>query len=361
MARTPKTSEKTIASLKHDEKRLNNPTAELATLFEQQAEMDGDLARDLHVARDRPLAKGEKRPRDPDRDPQIVWSNAKVRLTQAQLQTLARGEQVDLSEAQLTWRGKDAKDWSDLVVNAPPLYIQEKLHPKAIVDDLKRRSSAKRAKETEAPDLFADFNGLDDPEAVTEFYQHSKHWQNRMILGDSLQVMASLAEREALRGKVQCIYFDPPYGIKFNSNWQVSTLSRDVKDGKAADVSREPEQVKAFRDTWKDSIHSYLTYLRDRLAVARELLAESGSIFVQIGDKNVHRVRAVMDEIFGESNCCAQITLVKTASQTAELISGTADYVLWYAKNRSVVKFRPPLSEILNRDSTNRGVYQVLA
>ena len=126
-------------------------------------------------------------------------------------------------------------------------------------------------------DLFKDFNGLDDPEARTEFYQHSQHWSNRMILGDSLQVMASLAEREHLRGQVQCIYFDPPYGIKFNSNWQVSTQSRDVKDGKASDISREPEQVKAFRDTWVDGIHSYLTYLRDRLTVARDLLTESGS------------------------------------------------------------------------------------
>ena len=123
-----------------------------------------------------------------------------------------------------------------------------------------------------------------------------------MILGDSLQVMASLAEREGLRGKVQCIYLDPPYGIKFNSNFQWSTTSRDVKDGKAEHISREPEQVKAFRDTWRDGVHSYLTYLRDRLTVARDLLAETGSIFVQIGDENVHRVRALMDEVFGEDN-----------------------------------------------------------
>ena len=136
----------------------------------------------------------------------------------------------------------------------------------------------------------------------TEFYQHDQNWSNRMILGDSLQVMASLAEREGLRGKVQCIYFDPPYGIKFNSNFQWSTTSRDVKDGNADHITREPEQVKAFRDTWRDGIHSYLTYLRDRLTVARDLLTDSGSIFVQIGDENVHRVRAVMDEVFGDDN-----------------------------------------------------------
>ena len=138
----------------------------------------------------------------------------------------------------------------------------------------------------------------------TEFYQHDQNWSNRMILGDSLQVMASLAEREGLRGKVQCIYFDPPYGIKFNSNFQWSTTSRDVKDGNAGHITREPEQVKAFRDTWRDGIHSYLTYLRDRLTVARDLLTDSGSIFVQIGDENVHRVRALMDEVFGDDNFC---------------------------------------------------------
>jgi adenine-specific DNA-methyltransferase len=152
--------------------------------------------------------------------------------------------------------------------------------------------------------------------------------------------MASLVERENLRGKVQCIYFDPPYGIRFNSNWQVSTLSRDVKDGKQTDVTREPEQVKAFRDTWKHGIHSYLTYLRDRLTVARELLTESGSIFVQIGDENVHRVRAVMDEVFGEKNAVSIITLKKTTSASGELLSAVTDFVVWYAKSKGQVKYR---------------------
>jgi adenine-specific DNA-methyltransferase len=251
-------------------------------------------------------------------------------------------------DPQLVWRGKDAQDFASLVVQAAPLYIQEKVHPKVLVDDLRRQSE--RRKEVQAQqqmgatvDLFADFNGLPSEAARTEFYQHDAHWANRFILGDSLQVMASLAEREGLRGKVQCIYFDPPYGIKFNSNFQWSTTSRDVKDGNAEHITREPEQVKAFRDTWRDGIHSYLTYLRDRLTVARDLLTESGSIFVQIGDENVHRVRAVMDEVFGDGNICAEITIVKTASQSAELIAGTADYVLWYARDRSNVKFRNPL------------------
>jgi adenine-specific DNA-methyltransferase len=201
-----------------------------------------------------------------------------------------------------------------------------------------------RESEAAIPDLFADFNGI-TPEQRAEFYQHDQHWSNRMILGDSLQVMASLSERESLKGKVQCIYFDPPYGIKFNSNWQVSTQSRDVKDGKQMDISREPEQVKAFRDTWKDGIHSYLTYLRDRLTAMRDLLTESGSIFIQIGDENVHRVRALMDEVFGAYNIIAEIINSTTTSSSAQYIDSTADYILWYGRNRAVTKYRPLLLE----------------
>ena len=224
-------------------------------------------------------------------------------------------------DPQLVWRGKDEQDAADLVVQAPPLYIQEKVHPKVLVDDLLRQSKARRDEEADAaPDLFADFNGLPSEDARTEFYRHDANWSNRMILGDSLQAMASLAEREGLRGKVQCIYIDPPYGIRFNSNFQWSTTSRDVKDGNAAHITREPEQVKAFRDTWRDGIHSYLTYLRDRLTVARDLLAESGSVFVQIGDENVHRVRALMDEVFGEHNLISLICLQKTGGQETSFI-----------------------------------------
>lgn len=166
-----------------------------------------------------------------------------------------------------------------------------------------------------------------------------------MILGDSLQVMASLSERESLRGKVQCVYFDPPYGIKFNSNWQVSTLSRDVKDGKQTDISREPEQVKAFRDTWKDGIHSYLTYLRDRLTAMRDLLTESGSIFVQIGDEHVHRVRAVLDEVFGESNFVSMLVFKKTGGQSSSAIANVNDFIVWYARDKARVKARPLYSK----------------
>jgi adenine-specific DNA-methyltransferase len=292
-------STKTVESLKHDEaKRKNIPTAEYQSVIQKEEEKPKTI----------------KYPRNTDLDPQLVW------------------------------RGKDEQDWSDLVVHAPPLYIQEKVQPKVLIDDLLRQTREQRDQEAGAQiDLFADFNGIPAGVDKTEFYQHDQNWSNRMILGDSLQVMASLAEREGLRGKVQCIYIDPPYGIKFNSNFQWSTTSRDVKDGNAGHITREPEQVKAFRDTWRDGIHSYLTYLRDRLTVARDLLTESGSIFVQIGDENVHRVRALMDEVFGEDNCVSLIGFAKTSGSTEEHLGQTTDYLLWFGKDKLRVKYRPAL------------------
>ena len=263
-------------------------------------------------------------------------------------------------DPQLVWRGKDEQNRSDLVVQAPPLFIQEKVHPKALIADLLRQTKDAEAERAASEagfqaNLFADFNGLPDEDARTEFYQHDANWSNRMILGDSLQVMASLAEREGLRGKVQCIYLDPPYGIKFNSNFQWSTTSLDVKDGKAEHITREPEQVKAFRDTWRDGIHSYLTYLRDRLTVARDLLTESGSIFVQIGDGNVHRVRVLMDEVFGERNFLALISTKTSGGSTGVFLSGVIGYLIWYGKNRDAVKFRRQFrSKILGGEGTEK-------
>ena len=339
MSRAPKSPKgpRPVETLVHADTRRNIPTAEFQSLAQQLEEQAPITA--AHYPRATPLPAGEARPRNADLDPQILWRGMRIRLTEAQCQQLQETGEIELGDAQIVWRGKDTQDWSDLVVNPPPIYIQEKVHPKAIIDGLRKEARARAEAKSDAPDLFGDFNGLSDPEARLEFYQHDQHWSNRMILGDSLQVMASLAEREGLRGKVQCIYFDPPYGIKFNSNWQVSTLSRDVKDGKREDVSREPEQVKAFRDTWKDGIHSYLTYLRDRLTVARELLAESGSLFIQIGDENVHRVRTLMDEVFGANNAISQIAYQKTTGATSDFLPGTLDYILWYARDKAKAKF----------------------
>jgi adenine-specific DNA-methyltransferase len=291
-----KSGKKTIAVLRHGDKRRNLPTAEFQEVMQEEEKTP------IQIAYER---------RNRDLDPQLVW------------------------------RGKDEQDWSDLIVHAPPLYIQEKVHPKVLIDDLEHESTQRAISEgTQTPDLFADFNGLPKDARATEFYQHDANWSNRMILGDSLQVMASLAEREGLRGKIQCIYVDPPYGIKFNSNFQWSTTTRDVKDGNASHITREPEQVKAFRDTWRDGIHSYLTYLRDRLSIARDLLADSGSIFVQIGDENVHRVRAVLDEVFGDKNFVSQISFVTTTSQTSKYLPPVSDLILWYAKSREAIKYR---------------------
>ena len=357
MARKP-TGPKDVEALRHGDTRINIPTAEMQSFF--QREEDHSPRPPTAYPRARPLEQGEVRLRDGDKDPQIVWNGMRISLSDAQIEKLTETGSVELGDAQLVWRGKDVQDWSDLIVQTPPLYIQEKIHPKAIIEDLKRQTAKSAAANTDAPglfdDLFADFNGV-PKDAASDFYQHPQHWSNRMILGDSLSVMASLAERERLKGKVQCIYFDPPYGIKFNSNWQVSTQSRDVKDGKQTDISREPEQVKAFRDTWRDGIHSYLTYLRDRLTVMRDLLTESGSIFVQIGDENVHRVRAVMDEVFGPENCITEIVNSTTTSSSSQFLDATADFIVWYAKDRNKTKYRPLLLD-KSGGSTTDALYR---
>ncbi len=280
-----------VDAITHSDKRANLPTADAHDFVAPEVEQPIPL----------------RYPRDPTLDPQLVW------------------------------KGKDEQDGEDLVAEAPAIYIQEKIDPRVIVENL--RETAKHAEEEPELTLFETFDGLDEMEIV-DFYRHEANWSNRMILGDSLNVMASLAEREALRGKVQMIYVDPPYGIKFGSNWQVSARKRDVKDGKLEDASREVEQIKAFRDTWELGIHSYLSYLRDRLAVAKDLLTESGSIFVQIGDENVHLVRSVMDEVFGSENFVSLITLKKTAGLGTDRMPAVSDFVVWYARNNETVKAR---------------------
>lgn len=281
-----------VEALTHDDKRPNIPTADAHSFVTPEIEQPRTL---LY-------------PRDSSLDPQLVW------------------------------KGKDDQDRKDFAVAAPPIYIQEKVDPRVLIENLRR--TADRPEDEPELTLFNDFDGLEEFDAI-DFYKHAANWSNRMVLGDSLQVMASLAEREDLRGKVQMIYMDPPYGIKFGSNWQVSTHKRDVKDGKLEDATREVEQIKAFRDTWELGIHSYLSYIRDRLQIARDLLSDSGSAFVQIGDTNVHVVRSVMDEVFGPENFVSQIAYTTTTSATSDLLPGTTDYVLWFAKARGMAKWRP--------------------
>src|SRR6267142_2856507 len=299
-----------ITSIRHKkDKRVNIPTEEL---------------RDF-VAEDEKAPKAMLYPRDPSLDPQLVW------------------------------KGKDEQDQAALEVPVVPIYIQEKVHPQALVENL--RNTAKAGEPEPELTLFDDFNGMNDAafDKKVDFYHHDQNWSNRMILGDSLLVMTSLAEKEGLKGKVQTIYFDPPYGIKFGSNWQVSTRKRDVKDGKAEDATRQPEQVRAFRDTWKLGIHSYLAYLRDRLVVARDLLTETGSVFVQIGDENVHLVRNVMDEVFGAENYCREICYKKKKMPLGETYIFTmCDYLMWYGKDSNQTKFNKLFT---SRSNSNDGDY----
>jgi adenine-specific DNA-methyltransferase len=281
-----------VDDLRHDDTRANIPTGELAGFVPDE------------------VTPPVRYPRDPSLDPQLVW------------------------------RGKDEQDSADLEVPSVPIYVQEKVVPRAIVEDLRRVGPV----EDDVPSLFDDFDGLDFGDKV-DFYAHEANWSNRMILGDSLLAMTSLAEREGLRGKVQMIYIDPPYGIRFGSNWQVSTRKREVKDGKIEDATRQPEQVKAFRDTWELGIHSYLAYLRDRLVVARGLLTESGSIFVQIGDENAHLVRSLLDEVLGSENFVSQISVQTTTGASSpaartNALASVCDYVIWYAKDRERLKYR---------------------
>jgi adenine-specific DNA-methyltransferase len=282
-----------VEAIRHQDSRVNIPTEELADFVAEQETAPPAL---LY-------------PRDPSLDPQLVW------------------------------RGKDAQDRADLQVPVVPVYIQEKVHPKALIENL--RDTAKAGEKEPELSLFADFNGIEDFSKKVDFYRWQNRWTNRLILGDSLLVMTSLAEKEGLKGQVQTIYVDPPYGIRFGSNWQVSTRKRDVKDGKLEDLTRQPEQIKAFRDTWELGIHSYLAYLRDRFVVARELLTETGSVFVQIGDENVHLVRSVMDEVFGSENFVAQISFrKKTMPLGAKYLESISDNLIWYAKNFDKLKFR---------------------
>jgi adenine-specific DNA-methyltransferase len=242
-------------------------------------------------------------------------------------------------DPQLVWKGKDEQDSHDLEVPAVPIYIQETIDPLALVEELRAESEGRRSEAQLG--FFAPYTDLTFEEKV-DFYRHPGKWTNRMILGDSLLVMTSLAEKEGLKGQVQTIYIDPPYGIKFGSNWQVSTRNRDVRDGKDTDLTRQPEQVRAYRDTWELGIHSYLAYLRDRLTSSRELLTNTGSVFIQIGDDNVHHVRELADETFGSANFVGLVAFKKTnRALGAKYLGGVTDYVVWYAKDVSAVKFRP--------------------
>jgi adenine-specific DNA-methyltransferase len=237
-------------------------------------------------------------------------------------------------DPKLDWCGK--AEHTSFEVPTVSLHVHERIDPRRIVEEL-RREPEPGARQSH---LFeSDVKPL---RQAVEFYKHTENWSNRLVAGDSVLVMNSLLEKEAMAGKVQMVYFDPPYGIKYGSNFQPFVNKRDVKDGKDEDLTAEPEMIKAFRDTWELGIHSYLTYIRDRLQLARELLHESGSVFVQISDENVHRIRCVMDEVFGAENFCALITFRKKMMPLgSDVAEGVSDYILWYSKKRDLIKSRP--------------------
>ena len=259
-----------------------------------------------------------------DELPELLAKATQHKLTKAEAWVLA--EALRVQEPWLEWAGK--REAKSFAVDPVALHIHERVSAQAILR-VAAREDVNRS-------LFADPE-QDYNEAV-QFYKHDVDWSNRLILGDSLQVMSSLARREDLAGKVQMIYIDPPYGIRFASNFQPEIGKREVKD-KETDLTREPEMVKAYRDTWSLGVHSYLAYLRDRLTVAKELLTDTGSIFVQIGDENVHRVRMLLDELFGITNYICEICVTKTSSLGTELMSGVVDYILWYGKDISRLKY----------------------
>jgi adenine-specific DNA-methyltransferase len=253
-------------------------------------------------------------------------------------------------DPQLQWAGK--AEHTSFEVPTVSLHVHERIDPRTIIETARKRYGGSGAEQLTLFDMLEENPPL--REAV-DFYKHAHGWSNRMAAGDSLLVMNSLLEKEGMAGKVQMFYFDPPYGIKYGSNFQPFVNKRDVKDGKDEDLTAEPEQIRAFRDTWELGIHSYLTYLRDRLLLARELLTESGSIFVQISDENVHHVRELMDEVFGVNNFCGMIQFNKTGGFAGLLLAQITDTLLWYAKEKTKVKYRPIYVE--KRAARDAGQY----
>lgn len=315
---------KNIDSLKHKDKRAHIPSNEEAGY--ENANVKVEQGKDvLEIPKNPVVHRGQ--------DPELFWMNK---------------------------YGND--DREDLLkVDIRSLYRHEHIAPEQLIKGLYKTVVEKKNDDQldmfSTNELFGNALEHDELEKVSEYYQHSDGWTNRLIQGDSHLVMASLLEREGMAGQAQAIYFDPPYGIKYNSNWQLKINSLNVKDGKDDDLSGEPEQIKAFRDTWEEGIHSYLSYLRDRLLIAKELLNESGSCFVQISDENVHLVRGILDEVFGAENFVSEITVKKTTPLGARLLPRENDYVIWYAKDETKVKYR---QLYIPKDPFASGFKQVL-
>ena len=317
-----RTAAETVTSIQYSATRKNIPLAGLESHGRVREAPPVHYQYNPHLP---PVLRSAPNAAETDRLSELLAQARHRALSEDEARTLE--DALKRHEPWLEWSGKRERPWFE--VDPVALHMHERVSTQAILRVL--------AREDVQRDLFAD--PQQDYAKAVQFYRHDVDWANRMILGDSLQIMASLARREDLAGKVQMIYIDPPYGISFRSNFQPQLGQLGVKD-REQDLTREPEMIKAYRDTWTLGIHSYLAYLGDRLAMAKEILSDSGSIFVQIGDENLHHVRCLLDEIFGTKNFVGQITIKKTTGSTADFIPGSCDYLLWYGKNRQNTKFR---------------------
>lgn len=328
-----------VLSYRHLDKRKNNPEVGMVT---PSTDPDAGKTRWAY---------------DPHLNPELNFDPQRSRIEQLIDDALASGDQeqmraalVQLKKAQspyLNWAGKAER--TSFEVDTVSLHVHERIDPASILSAVRKRMKAegksKGMEKAIQPGLFdAPFESLPLRDAI-DFYRHERGWANRLIAGDSLLVMNSLLQKESMAGRVQMFYFDPPYGIKYGSNFQPFVGKRDVKDRNDADLTQEPEMIKAFRDTWELGIHSYLTYLRDRLLLARELLHESGSIFVQIGEENLHLVKNLMEEVFGTENYVGLICVKKTGSKGSKYLDNIFDYVVWFSKSIESLKYYPMYSE----------------
>ena len=333
MAKSKRNTVKQTLSYRHSDKRKNNPHVGMVDTTSDGVEGQTTWAYDPHI------------------DPTLNFDTARAGIERLIDDALASGDEAVMRQAleqlkrqqkpYLNWTGK--AEWTSFEVDTVSLHVHERIDPATILAAVQKRMKGAKGKSKAEfqPDLFAaPFENLPLREAI-DFYKHERDWANRLIAGDALLVMNSLLQKESMAGQVQMIYIDPPYGIKYGSNFQPFTNKRDVKDRKDEDLTHEPEMIKAFRDTWELGLHSYLTYLRDRLLLAKELLSESGSVFVQIGDENVHRVRALMDEVFGENNFVSLVSYKTSIGLGAQYLDNTINYLVWYCKERERMKFRP--------------------
>lgn len=320
-----------VLAYRHRDTRRNNPEVGMVTPDNDDEEGHTRWAFDAHIA---PELRFDLQRADIENLIDDALASGDADAMREALATLKR-----MSAPYLNWTGKAER--TSFEVDQVSLHVHERIDPATILTAVRKRMQKGASPGSSQEDMFRAW--FEEPlpyrEAI-EFYKHDRGWANRLVAGDSLLVMNSLLQKEGMAGQVQMIYIDPPYGIKYGSNFQPFVNKRDVKDRKDEDLTQEPEMIKAFRDTWELGIHSYLTYLRDRLLLARELLHESGSVFLQISDENVHHTREILDEIFGAKNFVSLITVAKTSSATSELLAGVSDYVLWYASSREAVKYR---------------------